>query len=349
MTPSERGALVSSIVVGVQTAVAALLGLTLAHLARRFRRRYASVWAAGWAALAVGLASVTASIATGIRAWWVLYLMAEWSFVVLIVLGCREMALGRRAQRRVLLVAALVACVAAPALVWMPPTFNALFSAQAALMALGFAAAFVVLGATEAERRSGGWKLMRAALAALALLFAAYVPAYHRMANERAATLLSYSSLLDLLLEMLLGFGMLLLLASEARRDLELDMQERRKVEAHLVQSERLASVGTLAAGVAHEINNPLTYVLGNLEQLAAALGPALAPDSRDELAAALDGARHGVERVRRVVRDLQTFSRADDERRGPTDVRAVLRSSIGIVANQIRDRARLGRPRAAP
>ncbi|MDB4929432.1 MAG: Sensory box histidine kinase/response regulator, partial [Myxococcaceae bacterium] len=79
--------------------------------------------------------------------------------------------------------------------------------------------------------------------------------------------------------------------------------EAREKVQRQLVVAERMASVGTLAAGVAHEINNPLAYVQGNLdfvlEKLAAEKG--LDP----ELGLALEDAREGAVRVREIVRDL--------------------------------------------
>ena len=111
--------------------------------------------------------------------------------------------------------------------------------------------------------------------------------------------------------------------------------------ESQLIEADRLASLGTLAAGVAHEINNPLSYVLLNLDlalRQAAQLGEAGPLTSR------LKEARAGVERVRVIVQDLKAFSRADNERRGPVDVRAVLESTIDIADGEIRHRAYLTR-----
>src|SRR3954470_18067558 len=84
--------------------------------------------------------------------------------------------------------------------------------------------------------------------------------------------------------------------------------------EEHRAETERMASLGTLAAGVAHEINNPLAYVLGSLEIGLRELGDLralLRGRAGEEQAllsgalSALDNARDGAERVRHIVRDL--------------------------------------------
>ena len=118
------------------------------------------------------------------------------------------------------------------------------------------------------------------------------------------------------------------------------DMTERRRMELQLQLADRMASVGTLAAGVAHEINNPLAYVLANLDF---ALGELQAPGAGpEELARALGEAREGAVRVREIVRDLKSFSRVSEAEREPTDVRRVLQTAVGLAQNEIRHRARL-------
>jgi len=125
------------------------------------------------------------------------------------------------------------------------------------------------------------------------------------------------------------------------------DVSERKKMQSRLLLADRMASVGTLAAGVAHEINNPLAYLIGNLSLIARALSPLRSLAGRDhpsfsDIDSSLAGAHDGAERVRLIVRDLMTFSRADDVHRGPIDVRTVLDSSINVARNEIRHRARL-------
>ena len=119
------------------------------------------------------------------------------------------------------------------------------------------------------------------------------------------------------------------------------DVTERKAMEARLMMADRMVSVGTLAAGVAHEINNPLAYVVANLDLVAGALTKAdTMPEG--ELLRSVRDAQEGAERVRKIVRDLKTFSRSDEDRRGPVDLRAVIDASANLAWNEIRHRARL-------
>jgi signal transduction histidine kinase len=135
---------------------------------------------------------------------------------------------------------------------------------------------------------------------------------------------------------------------------------ERKKMHEQLLISERMASVGTLAAGVAHEINNPLAVLMANLDFAVKELGMALeqgrASDRTIEAASLesllsriveakepLEDAREAANRVREIVRDIKIFSRSgNEEQRGPVDVRRVMESSLRMVWNEIRHRARL-------
>lgn len=107
------------------------------------------------------------------------------------------------------------------------------------------------------------------------------------------------------------------------------DITERRDLQAKVMQADRLATLGTLAAGVAHEINNPLTYTLNNLQLLLAHERDA---NQKELLSEALDGAT----RVRDIVRSLKTFSRPSHEQFVSVDLHAVLQSSLRIARNSI-------------
>jgi PAS domain S-box-containing protein len=121
------------------------------------------------------------------------------------------------------------------------------------------------------------------------------------------------------------------------------DVTDRRLLEARLLQADRLAALGTMAAGIAHEINNPLAYVVLNLDWIARKLSETPAdPSSMAGLTEMLLEARRGAERVATIVRELRSFSRVDGETRAPVDLAAVVESAIRIAGHEIRHRARI-------
>ncbi|HSN90360.1 MAG TPA: PAS domain S-box protein [Anaeromyxobacteraceae bacterium] len=122
------------------------------------------------------------------------------------------------------------------------------------------------------------------------------------------------------------------------------DVTERRQMQARLLLADRMAALGTLAAGVAHEINNPLAFVLGNLVYLEEEL-PRRAPESTGlpEFASALKEARTGAERIRSTVRDLLDLARGRDaEVVAEVDVNAVVEFTVKMAEPQLRHRARI-------
>ena len=123
------------------------------------------------------------------------------------------------------------------------------------------------------------------------------------------------------------------------------DVTERKAIQARLVEADRLAALGVLSAGIAHEINNPLAYLLLNLEFLSREL-PTLPRDSSklEALMVRVRDAFHGAERVASIVRDLRTFARADEGVRGPVDVQAALESALNIAGSEIKQKASLVR-----
>ena len=118
---------------------------------------------------------------------------------------------------------------------------------------------------------------------------------------------------------------------------------EKRRTREQLLVIERMASVGTLAAGVAHEINNPLAAVMANIELALRTLG-SLPPEVPEvaELTAELRDAHEAAYLVRQIVRDVKLFSRPGDDQAGPVDLRLVLDGAARMAWNEIRYRARL-------
>jgi signal transduction histidine kinase/CheY-like chemotaxis protein len=123
------------------------------------------------------------------------------------------------------------------------------------------------------------------------------------------------------------------------------DLTRERTAERQLMISERVASVGTLAAGVAHEINNPLTYVMAGSDELDLGLAALSRGETIDVagLRALLAEVRDGVGRIRDIVASLRTFSRVDlgaaPTRIDPND--AVTRA-LAMCASELRHRATL-------
>ena len=114
------------------------------------------------------------------------------------------------------------------------------------------------------------------------------------------------------------------------------DVTERVRLREHLAHTDRLAAIGTLAAGVAHEINNPLTFMM-----LASELLQRNAADPA-KVATAVRDIQAGATRIAHIVRDLREFARKDDDVPGLVDLATVIDSAARIVAHEVRPRARL-------
>jgi signal transduction histidine kinase len=137
------------------------------------------------------------------------------------------------------------------------------------------------------------------------------------------------------------------------------DVTEERDREVRRLQAEKLASIGMLAAGVAHEINNPAAFVLANIESLRSQMR--LIEDKVKELSgstqqvadvsnvlfeatAVLQESKEGMVRIHRIVRDLGSFSHVDDESMAPINVNVAIESALTMLRNELRYRARVER-----
>ena len=117
---------------------------------------------------------------------------------------------------------------------------------------------------------------------------------------------------------------------------------EHRKLQEQVMTSDRMASVGMLAASVAHEINNPLAAVMGNLylaveftAKLSAA-GDPLLRELHEELVDSVAAA----ERICKILRDLRIFSRTNQASLRSVEVEPILESSLRMALNEVRHRA---------
>lgn len=131
-------------------------------------------------------------------------------------------------------------------------------------------------------------------------------------------------------------------LSTELTRQVEDRTRELVETRDNLVRAERLAALGRLSASVGHEINNPLSYVIGNLEYVSKELSQGRASQGVQE---ALRDAASGADRIRRIVHELRAFVRGTDrDRRELVDAREVLEAAVKLVWSELRHRARLER-----
>ncbi|HAH20493.1 MAG: hypothetical protein A2Y00_04865 [Omnitrophica WOR_2 bacterium GWF2_43_52] len=119
-----------------------------------------------------------------------------------------------------------------------------------------------------------------------------------------------------------------------------------KETEAQLIQMEKMASIGTLAAGIAHEINNPLGFLISNLESLRdyvksfARELPAESPHAKtilEDFLPMTEESLEGALRIKKIVSDLRTFSRQNETEKVLTDIHQVLDSTLSIIWNEIK------------
>jgi PAS domain S-box-containing protein len=133
-----------------------------------------------------------------------------------------------------------------------------------------------------------------------------------------------------------------------ARVSIVRDVTERKHLREKLHTADRMASIGSLMAGVAHEINNPLAFMISNVRFVRDELrdvSEALDAPTRERLKDVLDALEETIEggdRVSEIVRDLRSYSRGDEGRSGQVNLHAVLDLCGNIARTQLRHRAKL-------
>ncbi|HYO58966.1 PhnD/SsuA/transferrin family substrate-binding protein [Archangium sp.] len=131
------------------------------------------------------------------------------------------------------------------------------------------------------------------------------------------------------------------------------DVTLRKQMEARLIQADRLSALGSLAAAVGHEMNNPLAFMLANLsyareelERLGESLrdkGAAVTEELGDVLES-LSETAEGALRLKHIVQDLRTLARKPPEHRARVEVQPVLENALKLIRGELGHRARLER-----
>jgi two-component system sensor histidine kinase PhcS len=120
--------------------------------------------------------------------------------------------------------------------------------------------------------------------------------------------------------------------------ELTATLKRLRETEAQLDQSEKLASIGRLSAGIVHEINNPLNYVKSAI-YLLKKKGKALPPEIAETFTSIAEDIGEGIDRVAAIVSDLRTFAHPENRGSRPVDLQETARKSLRLLAKEIGDR----------
>ena len=296
---------ISSVVVTFQAVGTLLLALIIFQLARIFVFRYALTWALAWSALSLALLSVRMFILTGSRLTWIVYLAGEWLFLVLLWIGCREVA-GAARPRRLLPVFIPISLALAAGVAYAATSFNRMFIGQAAVMAAGLIASFVALTAKATTRAT---RTVQLALAIMAIVYASDVALYWIHEHGHELPFLQYSSLVDLLADVFLGCAMILVTAETEKRELNAAVSALAQTQAQLerrLQTDPLTEV--LSRHAFHSMKDGNEVKTGALEGVVAMIDIDGLKKINDEM-----GHAAGDVVIRAAANAVRLLIRADD------------------------------------
>jgi len=139
----------------------------------------------------------------------------------------------------------------------------------------------------------------------------------------------------------IVGFLMLYIVVLHIRwkKKMRSYVRKLKEEETQLIHLEKMASLGTLSAGVAHEINNPLTFLVTNLNLMSGYIKEAgvTNEEKMKKIEETLEECVEGVDRIKRIVQDLLSFSHPSRGKRELVDVNELLDVTIRILWNEIK------------
>ncbi len=118
-------------------------------------------------------------------------------------------------------------------------------------------------------------------------------------------------------------------------------LSELRRTQEHLVETAKMASIGTLTAGVGHEINNPLNFIMGGLHNLECAIRQPESFEDDNELCAVqeegLQTIKEGIGRIHEITKSLDHFNRSNQKKLGLCNLHAIINNCLQILNHEIK------------
>lgn len=295
--------LILNLGIGMQWLGAVLMAALFLLLTRSVDRPWLKLWLGAWACLTTAMSALRIAFLLHPTPPVLLtvYLAFEYGFALLVLAGVSSFASGRRLKRDDLrfVLPLVVIAVVAPQLT---DNFNRLFSVHAGLLAALFAAAAVVARRTPSEARGPGLTVLSVSLVGLTLVFLHYVPAFAIAGSPNPPRWLDYltrATFIDLILQLLLGIGAVMVTLESINRELD----DANRQLALLARHDPLT----------HALNRHAFHALRRSRTRS--FGGVVALVDVDHMKVINDTAGHaaGDDALRHVARALRSLIRADD------------------------------------